>query len=86
MFDGRLDSLLEHCIINLFVGEVPTKENGDDRSNQARQVGQDMKPAGRGLVTILEARLQEELTRYLQDDPWWYETCSCSHFFQIHVI
>ena len=37
------------------------------------EVSHALKPAGRGLVTIIEARLQEELTRYLQLDPWWSE-------------
>ena len=36
-------------------------------------VSQRLKPADRGVVTIVEARLQEELIRYLQRDPWWPE-------------
>ena len=37
------------------------------------QVSHRLRPAGRGRVTIVEAILQEELTRYLQSDAWWPE-------------
>ena len=38
------------------------------------QVMHNMRPASRGLVTIAEASLDEDLIRYLQGDPWLTET------------